>query len=232
VVYSKLRWTVQHQDYFGGLYDWDVYNVWTQAMFKDGSVGAYTFTDTPSTFWAWQFIEAAVAHGVVKGYTDGTYGPTLSVSRDQMAAYIARAIAGGDSFFDTYDPGTTPTFPDVPTGYWAYKYIEYCADPAQDVVKGYEDGTYQPTVIVNRGQMAAYIGRAMAGGDSFFDTYDPGSTPSFPDVPTTFGQYKYVEYIADAGVTAGYPDGLYHPEVQVKRDQMAAYVAKAFDYLD
>jgi hypothetical protein len=30
---------------------------------------------------------------------------------------------------------------------------------------------------------------------------------------------------------AGYPDGLYHPEVVVTRDQMAVYVARAFGLL-
>ena len=165
-----------------------------------------------------------------------------------MAVYVARAMAEGDG---SVPPGpATATFSDVPnTGYgaggtdpyWAYKYIEYCADPARDVVKGYEDGTYQPLVPVNRGQMAAYIGRAIAGGDSFFDSYTPLGGPSFPDVPDTgygdlgtdpYWAYKYVEYIADAGVTQGYFDGNYHPEVVVSRDQMAVYISRAFDYVD
>jgi hypothetical protein len=30
------------------------------------------------------------------------------------------------------------------------------------------------------------------------------------------------------GVVNGYPDGTYHPERQVTRDQMAVYVARAF----
>jgi hypothetical protein len=38
----------------------------------------------------------------------------------------------------------------------------------------------------------------------------------------------YVEYIAGQGVTHGYPDGSYHPEVTCTRDQMAVYVARAF----
>ena len=248
VVYAKHRQTLIHTDYLGNPYSYDVYNVWVQQLHPDGATWVGTFTDLPAGFWAYQHIEAAVANGVVQGYPEGDYKPTLSVTRDQMAVYVARAMAGGDGNVPPGPP--TPTFSDVPnTGYgadgtdpyWAYKYIEYCADPAQDVVKGYEDGTYQPLVPVNRGQMAAYIGRAIAGGDSFFDSYTPLGGPSFPDVPDTgYGEdgtepywaYKYVEYIADAGVTQGYPDGNYHPDVVVTRDQMAVYISRAFHYVD
>jgi hypothetical protein len=41
-----------------------------------------------------------------------------------------------------------------------------------------------------------------------------------------------VEYLADLGIVAGYSDGLYRPGATVTRDQMAVYVARAFDLLD
>jgi hypothetical protein len=192
--------------------------------------GVCSFSDVPATFWAWKQIEAAVAAGVVQGFPEGDYQPTSTVTRDQMAVYIARALADGD---ENVPPGpATSSFTDVGTGYWAFRYIEYCADPARDVVKGFEDGSYQPGQPVNRGQMAAFIGRALAGGDAFFATYLPPGGPTFPDVDTDFWAYKYVEYIANANVTNGYLDGDYHPEVDVARDQMAVYVSRAFGYAD
>jgi beta propeller repeat protein len=230
VIYAKHRTTVVYYDDEDNPYSWPVYNVWVQNMPRDGSVGAHTFTDVTSDSWAWEHVEATVANGVVQGYPEGTYQPSLVVTRDQMAVYIGRAIAGGDSFFETYTPAGQ-TFPDIDPGTWAYKYIEFCADPARDVVKGFEDGTYQPTLAVNRGQMAAYIGRAIAGGDSFFETYTPAGQ-TFPDIQPGDWAYKYVEYIAEQDVTQGYPDGLYHPEIDCSRDQMAVYVARAFDYVD
>lgn len=230
VAYVKHRATVTHYDQYGMPYEWPVFNVWTQQLPPEGMTGVCSFSDVPATSWAWKHIEAAVAQGVVQGYTDGTYQPSWTVTRDQMAVYIARALAGGDG--NVPAGPATPTFTDVDTSFWAYRYIEYCADAAQDVVKGFEDGTYQPGLAVNRGQMAAYIGRALAGGDSFFATYVPPGGPSFPDVPSDFWAYKYVEYIADAEVTQGYPDGKYHPEVDVTRDQMAVYISRAFGYVD
>ncbi len=207
---------------------WSVYNVWVQKMLPGGTVGVHTFTDALPGFWAWRYIEAAAAEGVVQGYADGSYGPTSWVTRDQMAVYISRALAGGDA--NVPDPTVDPGFTDVPDTHWAYKYIAYATE--QDVVRGFPGGDYQPDLPVDRGQMAVYIGRALAGGDTFFETYTPPGGPSFPDVASDFWAYKYIEYIANADVAQGYLDGNYHPEVVVTRDQMAVYVSRAFGYVD
>jgi hypothetical protein len=186
------------------------------------------FTDLPTTNWAAQSVGACVDAGIVNGYSDGTYKPTDPVTRDQMAVYISRALAGGDA--QVPSGPATATFSDVPTDYWAFKYVEYAVSKA--VVKGYSDGTYKPADQVTRDQMAVFIARAIATPTDGADlvNYTPPATPTFPDVATTFWAYKYVEYIAQPSiaVTKGYPDGDYHPEYVCTRDQMAVYVARAF----
>jgi hypothetical protein len=98
------------------------------------------------------------------------------------------------------------------------------------VVTGYPDGTYQPAVAVDRGQMAVFVARAMMVPSEAITLggYQPPATPSFGDVPPDFWSYKHVEYIKSREIVTGYPDGLYHPERVCTRDQMAVYVAKAF----
>ena len=124
------------------------------------------------------------------------------------------------------------SFPDVPVGHWSYRYVEYAH--ARDVVRGYADGSYLPYSPVDRGQMAIFVARAIATppGEAGLADYVPPSTPTFEDV-TPDGAWavclKYVEYIAAAGITHGYPDGLYHPENLCTREQMAAYMSRAFD---
>jgi len=190
----------------------------------EATVSVTSFLDVPADFWAVNEIEAAKAADLVRGYEDDTYHPTEPVSRDQMAVYLARAVAGGD---DAVPPGPdTPHFPDVGTGFWAYRYIEYVRE--RGIASGYEDGLYHPEIMLDRGQMAAFIARAMAGGESGLASYTPPTTPSFPDVPPEAWNYKHVEYIKEHGVTAGYTDGLYHPEGICARDQMAVYLARAF----
>ena len=58
----------------------------------------------------------------------------------------------------------------------------------------------------------------------------PTTQATLPDVPTDFWSYKHIEYIADPAraVTGGYNDGLYHPEIGCSRDQMAAFIQRAF----
>jgi len=181
------------------------------------------FFDVPSCYWAFPSIEACVAAEVVGGYPDGTYRPALEVSRDQMAVFISRSLAGGDSLVPA-GPATA-TFDDVPTDYWAFKYIEYAVD--NGLVGGYEDGTYRPTLILTREAMAVFVARAMVGGEAFVPAGP--DTAFFPDVPTDHWAFKYVEYIKSQGVTGGYPDGTYRPLVAVTRDQLAVYVQRAFD---
>ena len=120
-----------------------------------------SFPDVPTDYWAFKYIEAARANNVVTGYPDGTYLPGVTVDRGQMAVFVARAIVTptGDAGLTSYIPPTTPTFPDVPTDFWSFKYIEYCADPSRQIVQGYADG-YHPEYQVTRDQMAVYVQRA------------------------------------------------------------------------
>jgi hypothetical protein len=184
------------------------------------------FADVPWYHWAKDAVQAAVDAGIVGGYADGTYQPNGAVTRDQMAVYIARALAGGDG---NVPPGPgSATFPDVPSDHWAYDYVEYAA--ANHIVAGYPDGNYRPTWQIDRGGIAVFIARAIATPTAGVDlvNYTPPATPTFPDVATDHWAYKYVEYIAGQAVASGYWDGTYRPATVVTRDQMAVYVQRAF----
>jgi DNA-binding beta-propeller fold protein YncE len=184
-----------------------------------------TFDDVPFYLGCFEEVEACVAADFVKGYNDDLYHPKWTVNRDQMAVYVSRALAGGEANVPTGP--ATPSFTDVPTTFWAYDHIEYAV--ARGVVKGYaEDNTYRPSKVVTRAFMAAFIARARADGEA--NVPDPGCTePPFPDVPCDHWARRYVQYLKEEGVVMGYPDGLYHPDANCTRDQMAIYIARAFD---
>jgi hypothetical protein len=182
------------------------------------------FDDVPLDYWAYPQVKAVKDANIVAGFPDGTYRPALPVSRDQMAVYISRGLVAPSGDAAIPDPEPPPTFPDVPTDHWAYKWIEYAA--SQSVVQGYWDG-YHPDEAVNRAQMAVFVARAMVAPSGDAAIPDPEPPPSFPDVPSDFWAYKWIEYCHGEGVVQGYWDG-YHPEEVVNRAQMAVYVQRAF----
>ena len=118
--------------------------------------GSASFSDVPTSYWAFKYIEYAKTQGVVQGYSDGTYQPGGVVTRDQMSVFLARALAGGDS--QVPSGPATPSFPDVPTNYWAFKEVEYLK--TLGVVNGYGDGDYHPEYTCTRDQMAMFVARA------------------------------------------------------------------------
>ncbi|MFB3879666.1 MAG: S-layer homology domain-containing protein [Armatimonadota bacterium] len=213
-----------------GLVAWTDWRNGNRAIYENPDIYGYVLTrfwDVLANQWAYEAIEACVAAGVVSGYPEGDYKPGDPVTRDQMAVYISRALAGGDSNVPPFTD--TPTFPDVDEDHWALRHVEYAVE--QGVVTGFEDGTYQPQLRVDRGQMAVYIARAIATptGEAGLVGYEPPAAATFPDVPTNFWAYKHVEYCVEHGVVQGYGDGWYYPGNVVTRDQMAVYVKRAFN---
>jgi hypothetical protein len=112
-------------------------------------------------------------------------------------------------------------FTDVPACHWAYEEIRACA--AADIVQGYNDGSFQPDIAVDRAAMAVFLSRALCGGDRV----PPGPRiPSFSDVPSWYWAYDCVEHLKSSGAVAGYCQRSYSPGAVVKRDQMAVFLAQ------
>ena len=203
-------------------------------------VKAQTFVDVKPDYWAYLDIEAAYRAGIVSGYPDGLFHPEDKVTNDQMAVFLARAVAGGDSKVPK-DPkfcvtpsaglysiltGNCKPFKDVPTTYWAYYYIQYLYSKniAPCAAIGY--CYFYPTTQTNRSEMSKYLARAVAGGDSKVPAGP--TTPTFKDVPTTYKTYKYIEYLAKMGIVSGYSDGTFHPLELITRAQMCVFINRAF----
>ena len=114
-----------------------------------------TFADVPSSMVGAQYIEALALAGVVQGFTPTTYGPAGIVTREQMAIFVSRGMAGGDG--NVPSGPAVATFTDVPSSRVSYKYVEYCV--ANGVVQGYSPTIYGPLVNVTREQMAIFVWR-------------------------------------------------------------------------
>lgn len=98
------------------------------------------------------YIAALVEKGAIRGYPDGSFRPTLSITRAQIAQIVAKA-------FDLKMGKLPADFTDLPTGE-AGEYIKILA--SNGIVKGYADGTFKPKGLTTRAQFCKILTIAMA----------------------------------------------------------------------
>ena len=97
--------------------------------------------------------------GVFKGYEDGSFQPKGDITRAEVAAIVYRVYTADvkdakASLYATYNK-----FSDMNGAGWASGYIGYCANAA--LVKGYPNGTFQPSGKVTGYEVLAMILRAI-----------------------------------------------------------------------
>jgi hypothetical protein len=179
------------------------------------------FNDVLTGYWADDYIYAIYQAAVTVGCGSGNYCPDSTVTREQMAAFLVRAVDGEPpaDYCGTADP-----FPDVSASSPFCKYIKRLME--LNITQGCGAGLYCPAGIVTREQMAAFIVRAVERG-LFYEGACAGPSP-FSDVLATSPFCKNIERLVALGVTQGCAAGTYCPSQNVLRDQMAAFLARAF----
>ena len=197
---------------------WDVYRL------NIPSVLSNPYTDVPADSWAVPYIYAIRDAGITGGCGNGNYCPQGLVSREQMAAFLIRAIEG-DPDVD-YCNGVDP-FLDVASGAWSCPHIKRMGE--LNITGGCGNGNYCPPGLVNREQMAVFIVRALEGDPSA--NYCNGVAP-FNDVSAASWSCGHIKRLVDLEITQGCGNGNYCPGNEVNREQMAAFLARAFLGMD
>ncbi|MGE5346129.1 MAG: S-layer homology domain-containing protein, partial [Acidithiobacillales bacterium] len=211
-----------------------------------------SFTDVQGSQPFYRKIETLFHSGITSGCGPSTYCPSDSVSRAQMAIFLAKGIAGsgaavpaggtlgGSPYF--CGTGGVSLFTDVtPTDVFC-KHVHFIA--IQNVTQGCAASQYCPSDGVNRAAMAAFIARAIlapGGASSVPRSYgpdpvtglsfdcDPGSPDiHFTDVPAGDPFCSSVHFLWARGIIAGCSATQYCPALPVTRDQMAKFLSNAF----
>ncbi len=183
--------------------------------FNDGS-----FFDVSSSSWAYDYIYAIRDAGITGGCGGGNYCPQGLVTREQMAAFLVRAVEGEPAA--NYCGGSS-YFSDVAPDAWSCGYIKRLSE--LNITGGCGGGNYCPQGLVTRDQMAAFIVRAVAGEPALDYC---GDVAPFQDVAPSSFFCRYIKRLAELNVTQGCGDGNYCPYDTVNREQMAAFLARAF----
>lgn len=166
-------------------------------------------------------IDCALWWGVARGRTSAEYAPARSVTRAQMATFIANLVdrSGGSLPMPTRD-----WFRDD-DGTHHEQSINRLAEAG--IVRGRADGGYGPDVGVDRDAMATFLVRAYearsgeplaATRDWFADDDGNAHEPS-------------IDRAADAGFTGGAAGGGYMPRSPVTRGAMASFLVRVLDLL-
>lgn len=195
-----------------------------------------TPTDTPrptATFVHIPFVDIAgnvfytaiadlYSNGAVNGSDSTHFSPGGTATRGQFAKVVVLAFG-----IIPYTPAS-PDFSDVPSSYFAYQYIE--SGYAFGLLGGYDPSTcaaagvpypcYRPNLAITRAQLTKLV--VSAAG---YDLINP-DTPTFSDVPRTNVFYQFVETAHQHGVVNGFSGGVFHPNSNIRRDEMCQIVYK------
>lgn len=183
---------------------------------REGSTVTFVttrFRDVPRDMAFRAEIETLAAKGITTGYPDLTYRPFQPIGRDAMIAFIYRA-KGSPAF----TPPARSPFTDLTPSTQFYR--EICWAVSQGITTGFPDGTFRPTLPVERQAVAAFLHRA-SGSPAV-----PSGAPTFPDVPRTSQFHAAISWLAAQRITTGFPDGTFRPETPINRDAMAAFVVR------
>lgn len=96
------------------------------------------------------------AQGITTGYSDGTFRPRNSVSREAMTAFLYRYATSLNGAPVYAAPATAP-FGDVRPGDPFHREVSWAA--AAGITTGYPDGSFRPGTPVSREAMAAFLYR-------------------------------------------------------------------------
>jgi hypothetical protein len=114
-------------------------------------------------------------------------------------------------------------FPDVGANHAFFNYIETLYYIG--AVNGYSDGTFRPDENITRGAVSKMIILAM--GEEYRE--DEELPEPFSDVPPSHTFYPHIMRMKDLGITSGFSDGTFRPDIPLTRGALAKFIVIAHD---
>lgn len=164
--------------------------------------------------------EETERHGVyIVGYTDGTFGPSRSMTRAEASAIFARLLAAKNG--DSISQIAATKFSDIPANAWYSGYVKYLCN--NGIAYGRSRTIFAPNDAITRAEFVTMAVR-------FFDAYGDGSKElmaqfkGFNDVSSGYWAAEYIRYAALHGWINGYGDGTFRAEDEINRAEVVTIV--------
>ena len=165
-------------------------------------------------------IEERERHGAyILGYTDGTFGPSRSMTRAEAAAIFARLLAEKNG--DTISTVANTRFADIPAHAWCSGYAKYLNN--NGVTYGKSKTIFAPDDAITRAEFTTLAVR-------FFDVYGDGDAEimeqykDFNDVSDGYWAAAYIKAAAKHGWINGYGDGSFRADDEINRAEVVTIV--------
>lgn len=165
-------------------------------------------------------IEERERHGAyILGYTDGTFGPSRSMTRAEAAAIFARLLAEKNG--DTISTVANTRFTDIPAHAWYSGYAKYLNN--NGVTYGKSKTIFAPNDAITRAEFTTLAVR-------FFDVYGDGDAEimeqykDFNDVSDGYWAAAYIKAAAKHGWINGYGDGSFRADDEINRAEVVTIV--------
>lgn len=120
-------------------------------------VPSTNFTDIAGDIYRTE-IEQSVNVGFIAGFSDNTFRPNESLTREQLVSMAIESLkVVPNSSVQVSTQVTTSPYPDVASGRWSAAKIAWAQQ--NNIVSGYRDGTFKPTQPVTRAELLAILRR-------------------------------------------------------------------------
>lgn len=176
------------------------------------------FTDTAGSVHE-VAIRCLAQYGFVNGTSATTFSPNRSVTRGQLASFLARVLAFAGFPVDDHAPRR---FPDVAPG--STHEVAINALAAAGMIGGKQDGLFHPNDPVTRAQAAAFVARAL----DQLGAYVPGTVDAFTDDDDS-GHMRSIDALAAQGIVGGVTSTRFAPSADLTRGAMASILARMQD---
>jgi hypothetical protein len=163
------------------------------------------FDDIGSTAFRGDIIWLAQS-GITGGCAAGRFCPTAKLTRGQMAAFLDRALSLKPTSIDFFDDDETSIFEGS---------INRLA--ASGITGGCATRRFCPNASLTRGQMAAFLDRALKLKATSIDFFDDDETSIFEGS---------INRLAAAGITGGCATRKFCPDGVLSRAEMAAFLRR------
>ena len=192
-----------------------------------------TFSDVPTSHWAYQFIQNLYSKGIVQGYGNGQFGPNNHITRAEvikMAIKSAELKTLGSSIADD-----TRCYTSSPTDLSSNYPIDRCGIPSLPyldvtprhplypyIYAAYSKGIIKSSTYFYPDQKASRIECLQYIVDAFGQTPSNttlNSTPAFSDVANT-AERAYTDSAKAAGIISG-SNGQFYPNQSVTRAEIS-----------